>query len=136
MTRHFLRNLFSAVLAAACVFAFSACGGHSRDGHSGDSGTKPAFDVSGTWTTTMDDLHLGVTDFNMKSDGTLTGSLKTDSGEKGEISGQLAANDADYTITFASRTFLASVVFSSTQVSASGTVTDADGNIHIVKLTR
>ncbi|MBP5786859.1 MAG: hypothetical protein J6Y19_03460 [Kiritimatiellae bacterium] len=136
MTRHFLRNLFSAVLAAACVFAFSACGGHSRDGHSGNSGNKPAFDVSGKWTTTMDNLHLGDTNFAMKSDGTLSGTLKTDSGETGELSGQLSANDGEYTVTFASRTYLASIVFSSTQTSASGTLIDGDGHVHTLQLTR
>lgn len=136
MTRHFLRNLFSAALAAACVFALSACGGHDRDGHSGSSGTKPAFDVSGKWITTMDNLHLGETHFAMKSNGTLSGTIKTDSGETGELSGQLAANDGDYTVTFASRTYLASVVFSSTQTSASGTLIDAEGHVHTLKLTR
>jgi len=137
MIRHSLHVPLSAVLAAACVFAFSACGGHSRgDGDGSSNVPAPAFDVSGDWTSTLDHHHLGVTSFSMKSDGALSGTLQTDSGEKGTISGQLAANDADFTVEFGSRTFLAEVVFSSTQASASGTLVDSDGNVHVFQLTR
>ena len=141
-------RFFAALLAVFCAFALVACGGHSRsnrDGSDSDSSdssaaninpASPAFDPSGDWTTNMDNAELGVTSFSMSASGHLGGTLKTDSGENGAISGQLSGNEAEYTVTFHSRTFLASVTFISSHASASGSLVDADGHVHSLKLVR
>lgn len=138
------RSVPAALAAAFCALALAACGGHESH-HSSSSGNSsnsvstaaaPDFDVSGSWTTRMDDVTLGATVFDMSSSGHLSGSAQTDSGEKASINGQLSGSDAEYTMTFHHKTYLVSVQFASSHTSGSGTLVDADGHVHSVTLSR
>ena len=140
MKSTWMRVALAGALAAA-VLAFAGCGDHKRRGGDGNSGDKnqaaaPAFDASGDWATTMDATALGTTTFKMDSKGNLGGQLKTDSGETGSIAGTLSGTDAEYTVTFHQRAFLVSMTFNSAHSEASGTMVDADGHTHHMKLSK
>ena len=149
MNRFSIRPCLVALLAAFVALSLAACGGHSsRDADdesssSSDSSssststatsTAPDLDISGSWITYMDDTELGVTTFKMTSSGNLSGSLRTDSGETASLNGHLSEKEAEYTVSFRHRTFLVSADFSNS--SASGTLVDADGHVHAIKLNR
>jgi hypothetical protein len=149
MNRFDLRRAFAAAFVAFAALSLAACGGHSAHS-SGDSSssssssssspsstsTAPDLDVTGSWITYMDDIELGVTTFKMAASGALSGSLRTGSGETASVSGHLVAKEAEYTMSFHHRTFLASADFDSNGATASGTVVDADGHVHALKLNR
>lgn len=151
MNRPDFRRLFAVAAAALAVLSLAACGGHSSrssdgDGQSSPQGTPdagttvsaptPDLDVSGSWVTYMDESELGITTFKMSSSGALSGNLRTDSGESASISGHLAGKEAEYTMSFHHRTFLASVDFAAAGTTASGTLVDSDGHVHAMKLNR
>lgn len=143
------RHPFSAaLLAALAALAFAACGGHHDGGNdaSGDKNssssvsaafdTTPAVDISGDWTTLLDDTSLGVSTFRLASSGALSGSLLSDFGETAAINGHLSGREAEYTMTFQHRPYLAAVDFASDGTTGSGTLVDADGHVHTLKLHR
>lgn len=145
MNRTSRRPVFAALLAALCLLSLAACGGHDRSSSSSSpssapvatavSSVAPAEDVSGTWATELEGVPLGTTTFSMTSGGILSGHLKTDTGETGAIAGQLSGSNAEYTVSFKAKTYLVSLVFASS-TSASGTLVDAVGHTHALKLAR
>lgn len=145
MNRISRRPVFAALLAALCILSLAACGGHDRSSSdsSGNASAPsssapaaaPSSDVAGTWNTSLEDVVLGTTTFYVSSTGALSGHLKTDTGDTGTISGQLSGSDAEYTVSFKSKTYLVSVVFSSS-TAAAGTLVDAAGHVHDLTLSR
>lgn len=147
MNRISRRPVFAALLAALCILSLAACGGHDRSSSSDNSSSAssqtasasssvaPSEDISGTWNTELEDVALGTTTFHVSSDGAITGHLKTDTGETGAINGTLSGSDAEYTVSFKAKTYLCSLVFSSS-TTASGSLVDAAGHMHDLKLTR
>lgn len=148
MNRSPIRFILATLLAALAAFSISACGGHNSGGDdasgnsassssvSSDADTSPALDISGDWTTSLDDSAFGVTTFLVASSGALSGSLHSDLGETAAISGHLSGHEAEYTVTFQHRPYLAAVDFASGGTTASGTLVDADGHVHSLKLHR
>ena len=136
---------FALPFAAAALLAFAACGGHSRGSSDSSSSTTiqtapvsssvASQDVSGTWATTLEGVALGTTTFSMASNGSLSGSLKTDTGDTGTISGHVSGSEAEYTVSFKTKAYLASVTFSDTN-NASGSLVDALGHLHSMTLAR
>ena len=138
----FARLVWFAVLALG-VWTCAGCGGHERKNKSSDDSSgnsnnaaAPSFNPSGEWSTSMDSTALGTTTFSMDSAGNLSGSLKTDNGESGSLSGVLSGSDAEYTVKFHSRAYLVTLTFNSAHTSASGTMVDADGHSHHLKLSK
>ena len=133
-------------IAALALLAFAACGGHSRGSSDSSSSsstiqTAPVSssvasqDVSGTWATTLEGVALGTTTLSMASNGSLSGSLKTDTGDTGTIAGHVDGTEAEYTVSFKTKTYLVSVTFSDTN-NASGSLVDALGHLHSMTLAR
>lgn len=147
MNRISRRPVFAALLAALCILSLAACGGHDRSSSSDNSSSSssssgtatspssPSSNIAGTWNTALEDVVLGTTTFSVSSTGALSGHLKTDTGDTGTISGQLSGDNAEYTVSFKTKTYLVSVVFSSS-TAGTGSLVDAAGHMHDMKLSR
>lgn len=123
-----------ALLLASCTLALFACGG----GHHGDGDTdhKPDFDISGTWLSNMDGVHLGKFDFDMTSKGDLSGRLVTTHGTKADVKGVMSKSKAEFTLSFDDAAYLVSLVFHADHSNASGTLVDNGGRIHSMSLSK
>ena len=145
MQRFSLQPLLSVLLSAAVLLACAACGGHGHKSSSSGSSSSssgsdspsiaPAYDVTGTWNTTLESVPLGTTTFSMTPSGVLSGWLRTETGESGDISGQMSGSDAEYTVSFKAKTYLVTIGFGSSS-KATGTLVDAGGHVHSMSLSR
>ena len=128
----FLTRLFFLSVIPLLALSLVACGGgHGKDN---DRDRNPAFDVSGTWLSTMDNVYLGKFNFKMSSKGDLSGTLVTDHDAKASVSGSVAAYKAEFTLTFTDAAYLVAIEFQSDRSNASGTLVDNTGRVHALAL--
>jgi len=120
------------LLAAALCLASAGCGDSGGDS---DGNLNPAVDVNGKWDVRMDGDPLGVMDFQVSKGGILKGTLTTTRDAVAQLSGNMDDYVAEFTVTFPTEAYLATLTFSQDASGASGILLDIKGFKRVLSMT-
>jgi hypothetical protein len=120
------------VLAATLCWALTGCGDNG-DEENGDF--TPAVDVNGTWDVRMDGDPLGVMVLQVSKGGIVKGTLTTTRDAVAQLSGNLDDYVAEFTVTFPTEAYLATLTFNKDAGGASGVLLDNKGFKRVLSLT-
>ena len=126
------RWIWMMLLAAAFCLASAGC---NDSGGDSDGNLNPAVDVNGKWDVRMDGDTLGAMDFQVNKGGILKGTLTTTRDAVAQLSGNMNDYVAEFTVTFPTEAYLATLTFNQDASGASGILLDNKGFKRLLSLT-
>lgn len=117
---------------AALGLAVAGCGGGGGDS---DGNLDPAVDVNGKWDVRMDGDPLGMMNLQVSKGGILKGTLTTTQDATAQLAGNMDDYVAEFTVTFPTEAYLATLTFNQDASGARGILLDNQGIKRKLSLT-